>query len=182
VDKIYSILQLIRGQKRLLTYLNGVQMMLAQAQNPSPPAATPVNAVPASAPVLSTNEAPPTEAAVPNAVETTGPNARGPTRQPISEYLLGNDFRAWLVVVGSFSILCMLLFSLPLYGVWFILISSAWSAQIIRNVYQRTRRVVRHDTVILSSILRLFTPLCESLPAIKRHTLTLHNRLVCLPR
>lgn len=173
MDKTYSILQLIRGQKRLLTYLNGVQMMLAQAQNPSPLAAAPVNAIPASTPISSTNEAPLTEAAVSNVTETTVPNPRGPTLQPVSDYLLANDFRAWLVVVGVFSIICMVLFRLPLYGVWFILISSAWSAQIIRNVYQRTRRVVRHDTVVLSSILRLFTPLCESPFAVKRHSLTL---------
>jgi hypothetical protein len=173
VDQIYAILQLIRSQKRLLTYLNGVQMMLAQAQNPSPPTVAPISAVPATTPVSSTNEAPPTEAAASNATETTVPNATGPTLRPVSDYLLGNDFRVWLVVVGIFSIICMVLFNLPLYGAWFILISSAWSAQIIRNVYQRTRRVVRHDTVVLSSILRLFTPLCESLLATKRHSLTL---------
>jgi len=152
-------LYLIHGQKRLLTYLNGVQMMLAQAQNASPPA--PVNGA--------TSSVPPSPA---NGVSLTGAIVTIPSRNPslrlVSEYLFRNDFRAWLVVVGTFSILCMLLFGLPLYGIWFIIISSTWSAQIIRNVYQRTRRVVRHDTVIFSSILRLFTPLCRSSQPMRR--------------
>jgi hypothetical protein len=148
-------------------------MMLAQAQNQASPAA-PANAVPAPAPAPSPNEAPPTQATVPTAARNaTVPNRRNTALQPVSEYLLGNDFRAWLVVVGIFSILCMIAFHLPLYGTWFILISSTWSAQVARNVYQRTRRVVRHDTVILSSILRLFTPLCETFLVVKSHSLTL---------
>lgn len=144
-------------------------MMLAQAQTQPPPSPAAATATaPAPAPTLvDSSQVQPTNTPIP--AETAAPGTTGspPVRpQPVSlrqasGYLFGNDFRAWLVVVGALSITCMILFGLPIYGVWFLLISSTWAAQVLRNVYQRTRRVVRHDTVILSSIFRLFTPLCE---------------------
>jgi hypothetical protein len=65
------------------------------------------------------------------------------------------------MINAIFSILCMSTLGVPLFGVWFLLVSSTWCAQITRNIYQRTRRAVRHDTVIVSSIVRLFSPLCK---------------------
>ncbi|KIM22842.1 hypothetical protein M408DRAFT_332712 [Serendipita vermifera MAFF 305830] len=157
---------LLATDLRLLTFLNGVQMMLAQAQAqaqaPAPaPTPTPTRPETPLDPTQSQLESTPVQR------ETTAPStARNPSVQPppislrqVFTYLVANDFRAWLLVVGVVSITCMTLFNLPIYGAWFLLISSTWAAQILRNIYQRTRRVVRHDTVILSSVFRLFTPL-----------------------
>ncbi|CAG7851570.1 SubName: Full=Uncharacterized protein {ECO:0000313/EMBL:CCA76042.1} [Serendipita indica DSM 11827] len=143
---------LVATDIRLLTYLNGVQLLLSQpAPAPPPPPIT------TTAPTASTT-----------GVSSTAPTVSQPSPDTTvtgsfllraGTVLFANDFRAWLAIVFGFSIFSMLFLGVPIYGVWFILIASTWSGQITRNVYQRTRRVLRHDTIVLSSIVRLFTPL-----------------------
>jgi hypothetical protein len=140
-------------------------------------AATGTAPAPAPGPAPTTPIVAPEQLAVPDPlVQATGPASRSNRPVPaqrihpqsasrvvftVVRWLFANDFRAWFAVMGIVSTLCMIFFDLPIYGAWFILISSTWSAQVLRNVYQKTRRVLRHDTIIFSSIIRLFMPLCE---------------------
>lgn len=143
---------LVATDIRLLTYLNGVQLLLSQpAPAPPPPPIT------TTAPTASTTGVSSTAPTVSQPPPDT--TVTGSFLLRAGSVLFANDFRAWLAIVFGFSIFSMLFLGVPIYGVWFILIASTWSGQITRNVYQRTRRVLRHDTIVLSSIVRLFTPL-----------------------
>ncbi|PVG04702.1 hypothetical protein CPB86DRAFT_777980 [Serendipita vermifera] len=145
---------------RLLTYLNGVQMLLnqAQTQNQPPQPTTAVVASSSPAETRANNHSTPESTSL---GQETPAGSRNPVSiaSSVARYLTADDFRVWLTTVAVFSVVCLIFFRLPVYGIWFILVSSTWSAQVTRNIYQQTRRVLQHHTILISSVVRLFTPL-----------------------
>jgi len=135
----------------------------APAPAPGPASTTPIVALeqPAVPDPLVQAAAPASRSNRPVSAQPIHPQSASRVAFTIVRWIFSNDFRAWFAVMGIVSTLCMVFFDLPIYGAWFILISSTWSAQVLRNVYQKTRRVLRHDTIIFSSIIRLFMPLCK---------------------
>ncbi|CAG8587389.1 975_t:CDS:2, partial [Acaulospora colombiana] len=118
--------KLIRFQ-RLLTYLNGVQMLLNQAQIQNQPITT-VAATTAPAETRENNNSAPESNVMSQAAPT---RSRTPLSiaSTIAQYLTADDFRVWLTTVGIFSMICLIFFRVPVYGIWFILVTSTWSAQ-----------------------------------------------------
>lgn len=147
-----------------MTNVNGMQFLAAQTQNP-PTTTTEEPPLPTIAHVLlaggaqTSNIANPASSSIPS--ETPQPINLSETSRNIVIFFFKTDFRAWISTICCVSLFCAWKFGLPLHGVWFLLVSSTWLAQITRNAFQRTRRVVSRKTVFWSSVIRLFNPLCE---------------------
>ncbi|KAG8830865.1 hypothetical protein FRC18_007477 [Serendipita sp. 400] len=155
---------LVATDVRLITYLNSVQLLL-HPPNPTP---TPPTAPTAA---LQTQNQPTSTPVASHLVQNVPVSSPRTIKLSLSKqeiqafsikvinFLYANDFRAWGSTVALLSFFSFAFLGVPVYGVWFLIIASTWLGQITRNIFQRSRRVLRHDTVILSSIFRLFMPM-----------------------
>ncbi|KAG8832672.1 hypothetical protein FRC17_000891 [Serendipita sp. 399] len=151
---------LVATEVRLLTYLNGVQLVLHRpSPTPAPTVAPQTQAQASGTPNTSrSTENDPASPSVVLNISISIDDIRTFLITAIN-ILYTNELQAWISTLILVVFVGVGVLGISIYQVWFMLLTSIWLGQITRNVFQRSRRVLRHDTIILSSIFRLFIPM-----------------------